>query len=301
MVCAILGPANPKQFFFSWLVSFLFFLSLALGGLFFVLIQYATQGGWGIVLRRIWRDDLRDVPVMAVLFLPVLLGLHDLSRGPSPGQPSTMRCFAWKDRHYAQCPVLPIRAAVYFGIWSFIAIAYYRGSSGQAATGAPGVSAVCAASPGPRSSSWRTQSFAAVGRIMSLTPHSYSTTFGVDFFAGSWLPQMLPVGGGCGDARRGGRGHAHQRLSTCTARSGSPVCVHRVLGHIAVFSMWYGNLPEETIGTRRGWKDPGQPVSLFLMAGHFAAPFFYLMGRTVKRKGATLAAGGAWVLGMTCQ
>ena len=51
--CAILGPGNPKQFFFSWLVSFLFFLSLALGALFFVLIQYAAQGGWGIVLRRI--------------------------------------------------------------------------------------------------------------------------------------------------------------------------------------------------------------------------------------------------------
>ena len=36
--CGILGAANPKQFFFSWLVSFLFFLSLALGALFFVLI-----------------------------------------------------------------------------------------------------------------------------------------------------------------------------------------------------------------------------------------------------------------------
>ena len=43
MACAILGAANPKQFFFSWLVSFLFFLSLALGALFFVLIQYAAQ------------------------------------------------------------------------------------------------------------------------------------------------------------------------------------------------------------------------------------------------------------------
>src|SRR4249919_2662134 len=53
VACAILGPANPRQFFFSWLVSFLFFLTLALGALFFVLIQYATQGGWGIVLRRI--------------------------------------------------------------------------------------------------------------------------------------------------------------------------------------------------------------------------------------------------------
>src|SRR5918994_4548339 len=63
--CAILGAANPKQFFFSWLVSFLFFLSLALGALFFVLIQYAAQGGWGIVLRRIGETIFATPPVMA--------------------------------------------------------------------------------------------------------------------------------------------------------------------------------------------------------------------------------------------
>jgi apolipoprotein N-acyltransferase len=39
-------------------------------------------------------------------------------------------------------------------------------------------------------------------------------------------------------------------------------------------------------------------VSLFLMAGHFGVPFLYLMGRTVKRNGATLAVGGAWLLAM---
>src|SRR6185312_7999411 len=76
--CAILGAGNPRQFFFSWLVSFLFFLSLALGGLFFVLIQYAVQGGWGIVVRRIGETIFATLPVLAALFLPVLLGLHDL-------------------------------------------------------------------------------------------------------------------------------------------------------------------------------------------------------------------------------
>ena len=50
---ALLGAANPKQFWCSWLVAFLFFLSLALGALFFVLIQHASQGAWGIVLRRV--------------------------------------------------------------------------------------------------------------------------------------------------------------------------------------------------------------------------------------------------------
>ena len=52
MGCAILGPANPKQFFFSWLVSFMFFLSLAVGALFFVLIQWTTEKVGGFVRAR---------------------------------------------------------------------------------------------------------------------------------------------------------------------------------------------------------------------------------------------------------
>src|ERR1041385_8904911 len=78
VVCALLGAGNPKQFFFSWLVSFLFFLSLALGALYFGPIQHAVQGGWGIVLRRIGETAFATLPVMAALFLPVLLGLRDL-------------------------------------------------------------------------------------------------------------------------------------------------------------------------------------------------------------------------------
>src|SRR3954467_11353692 len=78
VACAILGASNPKQFFFSWLVSFLFFLSLALGGVFFVLIQCASQGGWGMGVRRIGETIFATVPVMAALFLPLLFGLRDL-------------------------------------------------------------------------------------------------------------------------------------------------------------------------------------------------------------------------------
>ena len=129
VACAILGAANPKQFFFSWLVSFLFFLSLALGALFFVLIQYAAQGGWGIVLRRIGETVFCTLPVMAVLFLPVLLGLHDIfewSHADAVEQDALLR---WK-APYLNVPFFLIRAALYFGLWSFIALLSYRGSWG---------------------------------------------------------------------------------------------------------------------------------------------------------------------------
>ena len=106
VVCVILGPANPKQFFFSWLVSFLFFLSLAVGALFFVLIQYAAQGEWGIVLRRIGETTFATIPVMAVLFVPVLLGLHDLYLWSVPGRGGA-RCAASLEGALSQRAVLP--------------------------------------------------------------------------------------------------------------------------------------------------------------------------------------------------
>src|SRR4026208_324779 len=138
--CAMLGASNPRQFFFSWLVSFLFFLSLALGGLFFVLIQYAAQGGWGVVLRRIAETVFATLPVMAVLFLPLLLGLRDLYSWAVPGASDHDALLRWK-APYLNIPFFLIRAALYFGIWSFIALLYYRGSSGQDVSGDPAVSA----------------------------------------------------------------------------------------------------------------------------------------------------------------
>src|SRR5437773_5205050 len=94
--CALLGPANPRQFFFSWLMSFLFFLSLALGALFFVLIQYATQGGWGIVVRRIGETVFATIPVLAVLFVPVLFGLRDLYSWSVPSAAEHDALLRWK-------------------------------------------------------------------------------------------------------------------------------------------------------------------------------------------------------------
>src|SRR4051812_16667706 len=185
--CAILGAGNPKQFFFSWLVSFLFFLSLAIGALFFVLIQYASQGGWGIVVRRIGEITFATVPVMAALFLPVLLGLHDLYSWTVPGAADHDALLRWK-APYLNVPFFLIRAALYFAVWSFIALLYYRGSRDQDVSGDPRMSARLRRLAGPSLIVLAlTQSFASVDWIVSLSPHWYSTMFGVYFFAGSFV------------------------------------------------------------------------------------------------------------------
>jgi hypothetical protein len=301
VACAILGPGNPKQFFFSWLVSFLFFLSLALGALFFVLIQFAAQGGWGVVLRRIGETIFSTIPVMAILFVPLLFGLHDLYEWSHAEAVEHDALLAWK-APYLNVPFFLIRAALFFGIWSVIAIFYYRGSRSQDATGDHNVSARLRKFAGPAIIVLAlTQTFASIDWIMSLTPHWYSTMFGVYFFAGSWvgfialLSVVVPAMRGAG------------LLDTLISREhlqdiGKFLFAFTAFWAYIAFSqyflMWYGNLPEETIFYKARMEGSWAQVSVLLLAGHFVAPFFYLMGRAVKRNGATLAVGGAWILAM---
>src|SRR3989338_8975740 len=75
---AMLGFKNPAQFYFSYLVSFLFFLSIALGALFFVLVQFAAKATWSVVVRRIAENIAGTLPLFSLLFLPLLAGMHDL-------------------------------------------------------------------------------------------------------------------------------------------------------------------------------------------------------------------------------
>lgn len=299
--CAILGAGNPKQFYFSWLVSFLFFLSLALGGLFFVLIQYASQGAWGVVVRRIGETIFATIPVMAVLFVPVVFGLHDLYEWAHPGAAEHDPLLRWK-APYLNVPFFLVRAAIYFGLWSSIAVLYYRLSRRQDATGDPGVSVRLRKVAGPAIIVLAlTQTFASVDWIMSLTPHWYSTIFGVYFFAGSFVGFIALLSVVVVGMRRAGlletmisAEHLHdigKFLFAFTA-------FWAYIGFSQFFLIWYANLPEETIWYKARLVGSWKIVSVLLMAGHFGVPFLYLMGRWVKRRGWTLALGGAWLLAM---
>jgi hypothetical protein len=301
VACAILGPGNPKQFYFSWLVSFLFFLSLALGALFFVLIQYASQGGWGIVLRRIGETVFVTLPVMAALFIPVLLGLHDLYEWSHQDAVARDALLRWK-APYLNVPFFLARALLYFGCWSFIALLYYRLSRNQDAKEDHAAAARLRRLAGPALIVLAlTSSFASVDWIMSLTPHWYSTMFGVYFFAGSFVGFIALLSVVAVAMRRAGLletiisvEHLHdvgKFLFAFTA-------FWAYIAFSQFFLVWYANMPEETIWFKARLEGSWKTVSILLMVGHFGVPFLYLMGRAVKRRGSTLAVGGGWLLAM---
>ena len=53
------------------------FLGIALGSMALMMMQHLSGGAWGI-FRRIFEASSRTLPLLAVLFIPVLLGMSTL-------------------------------------------------------------------------------------------------------------------------------------------------------------------------------------------------------------------------------
>jgi len=62
-----------KRFFFAYLTSFAFFLSIALGAVAFVLLQHLTRAGWSVNVRRVAECLAATMPILAALSAPILL------------------------------------------------------------------------------------------------------------------------------------------------------------------------------------------------------------------------------------
>ena len=293
-----LGGGHHKQFAFSWLVAFLYFLSIALGGLFFVLIHFAMQGGWGIVVRRLAENTMATVPLFAALFVPILVHRHDLYPWLADAA-SADRLLRWK-APYLNLSFFAIRAAVAFSCWSAVALLYLRASRKQDRTGDPALSVAMRRFAGPAIVCVAlTQTFSAIDWIMSLEPSWYSTMFGVYWFAGSLVTFFaflalvvvaLRATGLLTDVI--GVEHFHDLGKLLFAFT----VFWAYIGFSQYFLIWYGNIPEETIFFRQRLAGSWRTASFVLAAGHFVVPFFFFMSRSIKRRPGLLAAGAAWLL-----
>src|ERR1700679_697642 len=67
-----LVAGGVKQFTFSWLVAFMFCLSIVLGGWFLVMVHHLFDASWSVPTRRVCCHISLLGGVMAVLFIPIL-------------------------------------------------------------------------------------------------------------------------------------------------------------------------------------------------------------------------------------
>lgn len=282
---------SPQQFYFSWLVAWAFSLSVTIGGLFFVLIQHLTRARWSVVVRRIPEALIWSFPLLAILGIPVVFGMHDLYHWThheliDPASPEFDPVLAGKAA-YLNVPFFLGRLAFYFLVWSYLAYRLYTLSVRQDVDGDPEITVKLR-----RTSAWGiavtaiTTAFAAFDLLMSLDPHWFSTIFGVYFFGGAFGAVMAFMIFTARLFQR--RGMLRQTISTEHYQDlGKFMFGFVVFWAYIAFSqymlIWYGNLPEETVWYRHRLEHGWEYNSAALLAFHFVFPFIVLISRWAKR------------------
>ena len=301
LLCAVAYFQNSKYFFVSYLTAFSFFLAIALGALFFVMVQHLARASWSVTVRRTAEMLANNLVVLFILFLPLLPGVYDLFKWSHEDVIATDALIASKAA-YLNEPFFYARTAAYFAIWVFFGWWFLRTSRMQDETRDPALTT--------RMSKVSTIglilfglsiTFYAVDWIMSIDAHWYSTMFGVYYFAGAVVAFYSALILIVTWLRR--TGHLQTSVNVEHYHDmGKLLFGHNIFWAYIAFSqfmlIWYANIPEETLfflhRAEHGWK----AVSLSLPWLHFALPFLFLMSHNVKRRPALLATGAALLLVM---
>ena len=301
VLCAIGLFTSPFQFYRSYLWFYLFIVGVSVGSLAWLMLQYLTGGAWGVVIRRPCEAAARTLPLVALMFVPIAIGIPNLYPWSHAKVVAADEILKHK-QVYLNAPFFLTRAAVYFAGWILLSWLFNRWSAREDREGPARVHGKMAALAGPGLIFWGfSVTFMSVDWVLSLDPHWYSTMFGMLFMAGQGLSSMafliallvllslrLPMSEVLTPR------HLHDLGKFLLAL----VMVWAYFSFSQFLIIWAGNLPEEIPWylerLRGGW----QYVALALVIGHFALPFALLLSRDLKRSFKLLAAIAIFVLFM---
>jgi hypothetical protein len=283
---------DPLQFFRSYLLAWLFWLAPALGSLALYQLHGLTGGAWGFAIRRFLEAGLRTLPVIALLFLPLLFSIHALyewSHADVVAEDPLLQ----RKAPYLNVPFWIARAVLYFAIWILLARRLLRLSERYDRTIHPRYLRRMRTMSALGTILYVvTMSLAAVDWGMSLEPHWFSTIYGVQFVVGQVLSVLCIVVVAASRLRR------HEPFSRWLDEHhfhdlGNLMLAFVMLWAYMAFSQflitWSGNLPEEVTWYVRRTGEGWRWVALGLVVLHFAVPFVLLLIRRTKQSSERLA------------
>ena len=118
---------DREQFYRSYLFAYLAWLAPSLGSLAIVMLHNMTGGQWGFAIRRLLEAGIRTIPFQAVLFLPLLLGIHSLYEWSHDDVVAADPILQSKAA-YLNETFFSVRALVYFLAWIVLARGMVRAS-----------------------------------------------------------------------------------------------------------------------------------------------------------------------------
>ncbi|MFN7981220.1 MAG: hypothetical protein U0Q11_05130 [Vicinamibacterales bacterium] len=287
LVLSAVGYAsNQEQFFTSYLMGYMLMLGLTLGALGFSMIHQLSGGAWGVVARQSLGAASRVLPVVTILFLPIIVGMPHLYEWTHPDVVAKDPILQGKQA-YLNTPFFIVRAAIYFAVWNGLVFLLNGLSKKQDETGDPSIPLrMQRISSGGLLLFTICTTFASFDWVMSRDPHWFSTIYGALVIVGmglgtlamqiillTWLASRKPMSDALTPT------YLHDLANLMFAFT--------VLWAYMSFSqyliIWSGNLPEEIMWYLHREQPGWIPLGITLVVFHFAVPFFLLLMRGIKR------------------
>ncbi|MBK8901634.1 MAG: hypothetical protein IPM53_10660 [Anaerolineaceae bacterium] len=271
---------DQAEFFRSYLLGYVMVSGVAVGCLPLLMLHYLASGPWGFMLRRFLEAGVWSLPLLALLFVPLLFGLRQIYVWADPALVAQDALLQHK-QPYLNVPFFVGRTAVYLLIWAAMAWLLVRWSRRQDSSDSLDWRARAGKLSGPGLAIYLfTASYAAIDWMMTLEPHWYSTAYGLVVVTGQllaslalalaaavWLRDQPPLK----ELITPGLFHDMGNLLL------GFLLLWMYVVFIQYLVIWSGNLPEEVPWflhrTQGGW----QWVLLSIVLLGFAAPFLALV------------------------
>lgn len=307
------GSFLAKQAFFrAYLLGFVICFGLTLGHMVLLMLQHVTGGKWGLAIRRLLEAGTANIPVMIVMFAPLLIGLKYLYPWTENGAANfhltepAIKALQFRGVYMTE-PWFFARMVFYFVSWGILGHILLKWSArqDQPFSSEEEYNALrlrfMRLSGGGILFYAITVSLAAVDLVMSLDPVWYSTIWGMMYMAGQALHALafticvlvlLMKYEPMKSLVRTSELHDIGKLMLAF------VMLYTYLSFSQFIIIWSGNLTEEIpwyiARVRGGWK----PVIIGLAAFHFAVPFLLLLNRNLKKAPSRLVMVAAWMVFM---
>ncbi len=292
---------DRAQFFHSYLFAFSFWTGIAAGSLALLMLQHLTGGGWGLVIRRVLEACTETLPLIVVLFVPIVLGAHWLYPWTNMEEMSRDAALLDKTR-YLNLSFFTGRAAIIFAIWLGLAFFLNRWSLLQDKTADREFTKRMRVLSGPGMVLFVfTVTFASIDWFMSLDPKWSSTIFGFIFVAAWSLSALAFVVAAMAALVR------HEPMNRVVGQLhfhdlGKLLLAMVMLWSYFAFSqfliIWSGNLPEEIRWYLPRTHGAWGVIAVTVVVLHFAFPFLFLLSRSFKRNAGKLVIVAVLILVM---
>lgn len=272
--------------FHAYLVAYVYWLMIPLGCTAILMMHHLTGGWWGYPIRRLLEAGSRTFGFMAILFIPILLGMKQLypwAAGDMADDPNYRFKLAYLNPQF-----FIVRVVIYFAILLMLSYFLNKWSREQDRTGDPSLAKKLEGISGPGLILWGiVVTYSMIDWVMSLEPKWFSTIYGMIFMIVGALTAMsliilmlrrlsdeAPFKGAVTPGQYNDLGNLMLAFTMLWA----------YLSFSQFLIIWSGNIKDEIPWYMTRAVGDWAIVAVILIVLHFALPFLLLLQRNVKRR-----------------